>query len=478
MDYDPSRTFFEQFGELQRKVPRVSLINSKAENSEFCNYTFGCKNCYMEIGGVESDFALFSYNSVKNRDCSDSVMTSDCENCYELLDSSNCYSVKYSRFCQNCRDSAYLYDCIACHDCLGCIGLRNKSYCIFNKQYSPEEYKQKFAEYDPSNYQKLQRLHRESTEFFKNFPHEFARLKNCENVIGNSVENSKNSFEVFDILASSDHPIGVEDCKHCVMAGIGLKGCYDIYQHGGDTEYCYEISGGMRCQKTHFCMRPLDSANTLYCENCENCQDCFGCTGLKRKQYYILNKQYTKEEYEKKVNEIISKMRETGEWGEFFDPSISMFAYNESMAMDYFPLSQQQAQAAGYKWKERPKRSYQTTKNPRDLSDEIHGTDTSITNELIACESVDSETNLDLRNCSTAFKITPQEFELYKKLNTPLPRKCPNCRYFERFNRREGIKLYHRACMNEGCQNEFETPYSPEGPEKIYCKKCYQAIVM
>ena len=477
-DYDPSRSFFEQFGELQRKMPRISLINAKAENTDFSNYTFGCKNCYMEIGSVESDFCLFSYNSVSCRDCSDCLMISDSETCYELLDSSNCYNVKFSRFCDGCRDSAFLFDCISCSDCIGCIGLRNKQYCIFNKQYSREEYDQKIPNYDISDYQKLRKLEKEAVEHFKSFPHEYARLKNCEDVVGNSAENSKNCRYVFDVIASEKFPVGAENTHYSVMCGIDLKDAFDIYQHGGNSESVYSIAGGEHCQNCHFCLRPLDSSGEIYCENCDSCTDCFGCTGLKRKQYCILNKQYTKEEYEKKVDEIITQMRQDGEWGEFFDPKISLFAYNESMAMDYSPMSKLDVESAGFVWKDRPARNYSVTKNSDDLPDDINETEDSITGELIACESVGKESDLDLRNCSTAFRITPQEFELYKKMNVPVPHKCANCRYYERFHRRDGIKLYHRKCMDEGCENEFETVYSPDRPEKIYCKTCYQKEVM
>jgi hypothetical protein len=38
-------------------------------------------------------------------------------------------------------------------------------------------------------------------------------------------------------------------------------------------------------------------------------------------------------------------------------------------------------------------------------------------------------------------------------------------------------KLWHRKCMKEGCQNEFETSYAPERPEIVYCEKCYQQEV-
>jgi hypothetical protein len=37
-------------------------------------------------------------------------------------------------------DMYYCDSCQGGHDCFGCVGLRNKEYCIFNKQYSKEEY--------------------------------------------------------------------------------------------------------------------------------------------------------------------------------------------------------------------------------------------------------------------------------------------------------------------------------------------------
>ncbi|HLC95114.1 MAG TPA: hypothetical protein VJH89_01375, partial [Patescibacteria group bacterium] len=37
-------------------------------------------------------------------------------------------------------DVLYSYNCQNSENCFGCVGLRKKSYCIFNKQYSKEEY--------------------------------------------------------------------------------------------------------------------------------------------------------------------------------------------------------------------------------------------------------------------------------------------------------------------------------------------------
>jgi hypothetical protein len=37
---------------------------------------------------------------------------------------------------------------------------------------------------------------------------------------------------------------------------------------------------------------------------CHDCQSCLGCVGLRHKRYCILNRQFKKEEYLKKVKEI------------------------------------------------------------------------------------------------------------------------------------------------------------------------------
>jgi len=63
---------------------------------------------------------------------------------------------------------------------------------------------------------------------------------------------------------------------------------------------------------------------------------------LNTAKYCILNKQYTKEEYEKLMPKIIEYMEKTEEWGEFFPASLSPFGYNETIAMEYFPLTREE----------------------------------------------------------------------------------------------------------------------------------------
>jgi hypothetical protein len=75
----------------------------------------------------------------------------------------------------------------------------------------------------------------------------------------------------------------------------------------------------------------------------ESSQDCFGCVGLRNKQYCILNKQYSQEEYANTVAAIIARMQQDGEWGEFFPSPMSPFSYTETVAQERYPLTKEEA---------------------------------------------------------------------------------------------------------------------------------------
>ena len=65
----------------------------------------------------------------------------------------------------------------------------------------------------------------------------------------------------------------------------------------------------------------------------------FWLCGTKKGSYSIFNKKYSKEEYEILHARIVEHMKNTGEWGEFFPHWASPFAYNETAAQEWFPLS-------------------------------------------------------------------------------------------------------------------------------------------
>ena len=81
-------------------------------------------------------------------------------------------------------------------------------------------------------------------------------------------------------------------CKECVS-------CFDIYK----CELCYECIQCTDCYTVKHSEQCFNSNNLDYCYDCQSCGDCFGCVGLRGSNFCILNKEYEKEEYQKKVEE-------------------------------------------------------------------------------------------------------------------------------------------------------------------------------
>ena len=230
-------------------------------------------------------------------------------------------------------------------------------------------------------------------------------------------------------------------------------------------------------------MRNFSNQDSRYNEECHNCTNIFGCEGLRKKSYCILNKQYSKEEYEKLVPKIIEHMKKGGEYGEFFPAKLSPFAYNETIAQEYFPLSKEEALERGYEWEDGEERNYKVDILNENIPDDINFVSEDIVGKAIACAHAGGCRD----QCTEAFKIVPEEFKFYKRMNLPLPRLCPNCRHFARISQRNPLKLWHRTCMcnqtnhqhhlDIRCPSEFETTYAPDRPAIVYCEKCYQQEV-
>ena len=142
-EYDSDKPFLEQFEVLFQAVPKVALIYVKSPGSEYTNISADNKNCYFIVESSNNEDSIHSYWIQECRDVIDTSFASKCELCYECDDCYNCYKVLNSKGCHDCRESSFLLDCKGCSDCLGCVNLRQQQYCIFNQQYSKEDYFEK-----------------------------------------------------------------------------------------------------------------------------------------------------------------------------------------------------------------------------------------------------------------------------------------------------------------------------------------------
>ena len=473
MEYDFSRPFFEQFLELQNKVPRMALVRQgSAVNSPYAHRVTDPKNSYMTFRSSYPENCLYIYNAKYTKDCADCSWVFDCELCYQGVNIENCYNTKFCQESKDCRDSSFLYACRNCSNCVGCVNLVNQKYCIWNKKYTREEYFGKLNELKLNTHSGIKKFQKEFEEFRRKFPVKAIASVKSEKISGNWLSNCKNVHQSFDC----QH---IKDGKHLFMV-FGAEDCMDYYEWGNKAEQIYEsVNSGLNIARLYFCNQCWMGASDLYyCNTCPGARNCFGCVGLKKGEYAILNKKYAKEEYLALKDKIIKQMSEMPfidkrglkyYFGEFFPEMFSDFAYNETIANYHFPLSKQEALSRGYTWKDVEKKNYEVTIKAEDLPESIAEVSDSILNEAIECEDKDNP------NSVGAFRITQNELNFYRKMDLPLPRASFNIRHLRRMDKRPKLDLLKRHCAK--CNIEVETIYTEEYAPIIYCEKCYQQEV-
>jgi hypothetical protein len=208
---------------------------------------------------------------------------------------------------------------------------------------------------------------------------------------------------------------------------------------------------------SHFC------DGIFYCDLCNHCSNLFGCIGLTHKEYCILNRQYSREEYLSMKERLIEQMKATGEWGEFFPASLSPFGYNETVAQEYFPLTQSEAEAAGFRWCERSAGATGPETGP-ELPEEIASAADAISQRTYRCTA-----------SGMPYKIILPELQFYRRQRIALPERAPDRRHRDRLALRNMRQLRHRPCSS--CSREIETTYEPDCESKVYCAECYEEAI-
>lgn len=331
-NFDFSRSFFEQYIELQRKVPKLGIHIVNCENSYYCNYCGDDKNCYLDIAGEANEDCYFNLFTKYSKNCCDTTFAYHSTLCYETIKTHNSYNINYSMYCDDSSDAFFCYDLKGCNNCLFSANLRQKSYYIFNKPYPPEEYKKKLAEMAFGSYIKREEARKQWLNFrHQNIIYRDAYLLNCENCSGNNLKNCKGTQYSFNAT-------NCEDCKY-LFDVLDAKDCQDMNYSLYKPEMAYEVMSTLQTRHSAFLTGGSTyNNNVYYCDMVQNSSNLFGCVGLRHKKFCIFNKQYNETEYYELCVKIIQHMIKTKEWGEFFPSNLSSWGYNETVAMEYFPL--------------------------------------------------------------------------------------------------------------------------------------------
>lgn len=446
-------SFFDQYHQLAQAVPRFATSNVKCQNAQYANFAWNSKDCYLVFGCVRNEDCLYGHIVWDCKNCVDNLYIFRCEWCHECIDCLDCYDLHFSTECSSCSESYFLHDCRGCKNCFACTNLRQKQYCFMNEQLTKEVYEAKIQKLKPFSRETLEMgrtwLEKEKKEKCV-FPPLFG-VQN-EDVTGNHIYESKNCHHAYDAKKG-------EDSKF-LYTSYGQKNSQDISFTGDETRFCYNcltMALSENCRCCHSCFQGSDLD---YCEYCFSCSNCFGCTGLRNKQYCILNKRYSKEDYTKLKEKLMEKMKKEGQWGEFFPMGHSPFAYNEAIVQEYCPLSEAEIVARNLRWKKKEEPA--TYDGPqRRVPPTITDVQSDIVDVILTCQ--ESQQN---------YRILKNELAFFQKVGLPLSPMSPDIRHKRRMKLRNPRELWKRPCAE--CSAEIESTFVPDRPETVLCETCYQ----
>ena len=471
LEYDSNKNFFEQLGELQKKTPFMEKVidYSTVVNSDYINHAGSCQNCYLIFTADFCENVYYGSTLAHVKDSADLLMGSHVELVYGTIGGSGSSSSYFNKNCSTCVGVWYSKDCVGCTDCFGCVNLRNKSNYIYNEPYTKEEYKKKIAEMELDRHSSHVKIRGSIYDFWKKFPNRYVHGRMNQNSTGDYVVESKNAKECYQAY-------GLEDCAYTQFITLPpVKDTYDFTDWGNGVERCIEVTNGGEgaYELKYSAMCGGNDRNVEYSLFALNCSDCFGCVNLRKKQYCILNKQYSKEEYfalrEKIIadlekNPYVDKKGRVFKYGEFFPYDISPFSYNESFAAQYFPLSKEEILEKGFAYSEPKAPEYTETIKQDDIPDSIKNIPDDFSKEILKCA------------CGKYYRVVVGEFQLLKRFGIPVPRECPDCRHMFRVGLLNPYHLYDRTC--DKCGKQVKSSFAPERPEIIYCESCYQQEVV
>lgn len=451
-DFDFSKTFAENFRELQIKVPRLYAMVINSVNCTYTNMTGDNKNCYLLFASENDEDCYYGKLVQTCKDCIDCSYIYNSELLYECINCLKCYHCLFSKDLSDSNDCYFCADLKGCKNCIFSFGLRNQQYYIYNEQKTKEEFDSEIKKI-LSSPESLEKAKKDYEEMLKNRIVKFAELLKCEDCTGDYLKNCKRVSESFDVINGWDCAYLTDACDP--------RDTHDSSFIYYKPELCYETMATLQLYNVQFATYCFYCTNLQYCDHCFHSKNCFGCVGLKRGEYCIFNKEYSEKDYKELKTAIIEHMKKTNEWGEFFPIQLSPFCYNETVAIDYYPLTKEEALKKGYLWKEAEPTPIGGKKVPEMMA---AGAPDNIVSEIFACES-----------CGRKIKFIPQELKFYRHQNLPLPLKCFECRYKDRHVLRTKRQLWDRNCQK--CGKSVKTAYTPENPEKVYCEECYLKVV-
>lgn len=454
-----TRSFFEQFRELQLQVPVNATRNVKEPENSIAVLSIGDVNSFFSAASSTRNCCYIN-DCVAAEDC---VECSGCEHpreCYRVSHSQRMFRCFFANECMDCQSSWFIFDCRNCEFVFGGSNLRNKKYVWWNEQLTKEEWEKRFAEAKTGSYVWLEGVRQKYDQMISEqavWPENF-----------NSQVDDKSIGEY------------MLRCTNCRYSFFGLDSRDNYYAFGfynanqnmfatsivGDNNYQSGTNGETANSKFSASLMRCDDVE--YSSNCYDCTHCFGCVGLRRKSFCILNKQYAEDEYWRALDELKCAMLDRGEYGRPL-PTAFTFAYFPESGPAYYlaaemedwdkigmPKFEASAEGAfGELRTDKPLR--QQSDLPDDISD--------IGDDWLGTPIMDP---VEKR----PYTLLKPELEFYKRMKLAAPRGHFTSRMRNLSWMQNGGLMHKEACTN--CGKELNVAINKLFKKrKLHCHDCY-----
>jgi len=131
-----------RFEQLKKSWPRRCCSGDHNENV-VGDVISSSRNCWCCFDTHNAEDCRYCTWFVNGKDCMDYLAGGEAELCYEVAaGGQDTYRSLFTAQSYGGRECLYTDLCMYCKDCFGCVGLKNEQYCILNKRWSEEEYRQ------------------------------------------------------------------------------------------------------------------------------------------------------------------------------------------------------------------------------------------------------------------------------------------------------------------------------------------------
>ncbi|MBI2485267.1 hypothetical protein HYW18_03940 [Candidatus Uhrbacteria bacterium] len=325
---DLSKPFFEQLRALELRVPFFATANIVPPENSLALLSFGDQNSYF-VFACQSKRTFFGVGAMDTEDSSVVYLSSGVKESHHISHSHRMYRCRYARESQDCLESAFLFDCRNCEHCFGATNKRNRKFLFMNEQLSEGEYRARIAAIDLGKRSIVDEWSKRFDELLLThafWPENFN--VGGTDATGDYLHNATRCHFCFD---SED--TAVDNFRSAWLYGASQG---NAYAWGAvNTNESYSVETCPDSNRLKFCYRSVRCEDSEYCMVCRDCRNCFGCVGLAHKEFHILNKPYTEEEYWKTVDAMECAMMDEGTYGSIFPTTFSSSYIPESGSVLY-----------------------------------------------------------------------------------------------------------------------------------------------